>query len=367
MDWMHFEGEDSLPSPMLVLHWERIETNLQRMLDCIGDAGRLRPHLKTHKLLEITRRQVALGIHKSKVATVAEAEMAAEAGSTDVLLAMQPVGPHTERFARLIARYPETRFSALCDHPHAVDPLAQAASRSGVQAELLVDLNVGQNRTGILPGEPAVALCQQISSTAGLHFGGLHAYDGHLHQSDPEERREACESAFVPVWKTRDLLIAAGFPSPRIVAGGTPTFPFHARRTGVECSPGTTVLWDAGYATRFPDLDYLHAAVLLSRVVSIPTPDSVCLDLGYKALAAEMPHPRIVFPELPDATVRAHNEEHLVLQTSRAPEFEPGRLVYGIPWHVCPTVALQSEVALVREGALVEIATVSARARRLTL
>ncbi len=102
MDWTHFTGEETLPSPVLVLHWDRIEANLHRMLACIGDARRLRPHLKTHKLPEITRRQVELGITQCKVATIAEAQMAAEAGSTDILLSMQPVGPQVERFVRLI-------------------------------------------------------------------------------------------------------------------------------------------------------------------------------------------------------------------------------------------------------------------------
>jgi D-serine deaminase-like pyridoxal phosphate-dependent protein len=323
--------------------------------------------LKTHKLPEITRRQLELGIRKCKVATIAEAEMAADAGCRDILLSMQPVGPHADRFTRLILKYPDAQFSAICDHPQVIDSLALAATRAGVTIELLVDLNIGQNRTGICPGEDAVALSQQISRTKGLRNGGLHAYDGHLHQSDPEERRRACAAAFVPVEETRDLLHKAGLDVPRIVAGGSPTFPFHAQRPDVECSPGTTVLWDAGYAARFGDLDYLQAAALLSRVVSIPTSDSVCLDLGYKALAGEMPHPRVIFPELADATVRGHNEEHLVLQTQHAERFEPGQIVYGIPWHVCPTVALQSEVALVRSGTLERIVPVSARARRLTI
>lgn len=367
MDWMHFTGEESLPSPMLVLHWERIEFNLHRMLACIGDASRLRPHLKTHKLPEITRRQRALGIYKCKVATIAEAQMAAESEMADILLSMQPVGPQAERFARLVRAYPETRFSALCDHPHAAEALAREAALTGVEIELWVDLNVGQNRTGIPPGEEALALATSLNQTRGLRFGGLHAYDGHLHQSDPVARKNACDAAFEPVWKLRDMLNARGLPPTRIVAGGSPTFAFHAQRPAVECSPGTTVLWDAGYGTRFPEMEYQPAAVLLSRVVSIPAPQTVCLDLGYKAVASEMAHPRVLFPELPDATVLAHNEEHLVLRSALAAGFAPGRILHGIPWHVCPTVALQSEVALVRNGSLESVVPVAARARRLTI
>jgi D-serine deaminase-like pyridoxal phosphate-dependent protein len=163
----------------------------------------------------------------------------------------------------------------------------------------------------------------------------------------------------------RDLA-AAGLPAPaRLVAGGTPTFPIHARRPGVECSPGTCVLWDAGYAKKLPDMDFRHAAWLLTRVVSRPVPGQMCLDLGHKAVASEMPHPRVVFPALPDVTAAGHSEEHLVLETAQAADLPVGTVLYGIPWHVCPSVALHSECHAVRGGRAGEIWPVTARARRL--
>src|SRR6185436_281284 len=108
---------------------------------------------------------------------------------------------------------------------------------------------------------------------------GLHAYDGHIVHPDPAERRKACESAFDLVFALRDDLTNLGLPVPRIVAGGTPTFPIHAQRKDVECSPGTCVLWDAGYASKLPDMDFLPAALLLTRVVSRPGANQLCLDL----------------------------------------------------------------------------------------
>jgi D-serine deaminase-like pyridoxal phosphate-dependent protein len=155
----------------------------------------------------------------------------------------------------------------------------------------------------------------------------------------------------------------AGLPVPRIVAGGTPTFPMHARRGGVECSPGTCVFWDAGYAHTLPDLDFLPAAVLLSRVVSKPAANHLCLDLGHKAVASEMPHPRVVFLELTDAKPVMHSEEHLVVQTSQADKFAVGDCLHGIPWHICPTVALHDEVVVVRNGRAGERWKVAARGR----
>jgi D-serine deaminase-like pyridoxal phosphate-dependent protein len=165
----------------------------------------------------------------------------------------------------------------------------------------------------------------------------------------------------------RDQLLAAGLPVPRIVAGGTPTFPFHAARKNVECSPGTITLWDASYATKLPDLNFANAALVLTRVVSKPGGDRVCLDLGHKAVSAEMPHPRVVFPDLPDAQFLTHSEEHLVLETAAASRLKLGDEILGVPWHVCPTVALHAEAVLIEAGKVVGSCPIDARARKLTV
>ena len=130
---------------------------------------------------------------------------------------------------------------------------------------------------------------------------------------------------------------------------------------------GTCVFWDAGYGAKMPDMDFLVAAALLTRVVSKPGGNRLCLDLGHKAVASEMPHPRVVFPQLPDAKAVTHSEEHLVVETSRAGEFAVGDCLYGIPWHICPTVALHAAAVVVRGGQAVERWSVAARARKFTL
>ena len=367
MLWPAFENEANVASPALVLHFERIEENLRRMVAIAGDPARLRPHLKTHKLPQILALQLTLGITKCKAATIAEAEMAAAAGVPDVLLAAQPVGPAIPRLIRLLQAFPQTRFSAICDTPAIVAELSHAAIQSHLTLELLVDLDVGQARTGICPGDDAARLYHQIHSSPGLRCGGLHAYDGHLHQSDLAERTTACHLAFEPVWALRDSLLSTGLPVPRVVVGGTPTFAIHARRPEVECSPGTCVLWDAGYDAKLPDLDFPPAATLLARVISHPGKNRLCLDLGHKAVASEMPHPRVVFPVLREATMATHSEEHLVLETKRAGDFPVGTVLHGIPWHICPTVALHHEVIVVQNGRAELSWPVIGRARRITI
>jgi D-threonine aldolase len=365
-EWIRVDNEDSIPSPALLVYRDRVEANLDRMAAMAGPV-RLRPHIKTHKTPEIVALQVARGITRCKCATIAEAEMAARAGATDILLATQPVGPNVSRLLSLITTFPHVRFSAIVDDPAVAARVGAAAEAKRLRVDLLVDLDVGQHRTGIAPGPAAVTLCRTIASSPGVTFAGLHAYDGHLNQPDVDERSQAVDGLYRVIDSLRADLASAGLPVPTVVVGGTPTFALHARRDGVECSPGTSVLWDAGYASTLPDLPFLNAAVLLTRVISRPAPDRICLDLGHKAVASEMPHPRVVFPALPDATPVVHSEEHLVLATSRAPDLPVGTALYGIPWHICPTVALHATLHVVEGHRVTGQWAVTARQRQLGL
>ena len=365
-DWMRVENEAEIPSPSLFVFAERVEENLRRMIALAGSVARLRPHIKTHKLAPIVAQQVALGVTKCKCATIAEAELAARAGATDVMLAMQLVGPNVARWIALTRAFPGVAFSTLVDDPGALAHYGRAAVAAGVTLELLIDLDVGFHRSGIAPGPAASELYRALARTPGLRPGGLHAYDGHLQQSDRVERAAAADAGFALVSALHTELKREGLPVPRIVCGGTPSFPIHARREGVECSPGTCVLWDAGYAKKIPDLDFLNAAVLLTRVISRPAANRLCLDLGHKAVASEMPQPRVIFPALLEAQAVVHSEEHLVIETPRAVEFPVGTALYGVPWHICPTTALHETVHVVRDGRVTEQWRVEARARRLT-
>jgi D-serine deaminase-like pyridoxal phosphate-dependent protein len=310
---------------------------------------------------------MARGLTKFKCATIAEAEMVAGCGAPDVLLAYQPVGPKARRLWQLIKAFPATHFSAIADDAGVIRTLSQSASAAGVTLDLLLDIDCGQHRSGVAAGPRAIDLYRLIAQLPGLKPGGLHVYDGHIHDTDVAARTQACEAAFAPVQTLRRGLSEAGLPVPRIVAGGTPTFPIHARRSEVECSPGTCVLWDFGYATKLPDLDFLPAALLLTRVVSKPGANLLCLDLGHKAVASENPHPRVQLLNLPEAKAVGHSEEHLVVETPRAQEFAVGDCLYGNPWHICPTVALHGQAMVIRNGQVAERWRVAARERALTV
>ena len=354
-EWFQLANETEVPSPALLVYRERVDENLRAMLKIAGGPERLRPHIKTHKMPAMMERQLALGITKFKCATLKEAEMAAQCGAADVLLAYQPVGPNVRAFWEISRAFSGTKFSTIADDPRAARELANVAH----PVELLVDLDLGQHRTGIEPDARAAELYDLIATTPGLRAGGLHAYDGHLDGNDSAE----CEAAFAPVAKLRARLGNV----PRVVAGGSPTFPTHARRGDVECSPGTCVFWDAGYAKKCPAQPFVPAALVLTRVVSKPGENRLCLDLGHKAIASEMPHPRVIFPQLPDAVALTHSEEHLVLETARASEFPIGTALYGIPWHICPTVALHAQALVVENGRVQTAWPITARSRVLDL
>ena len=365
-DWHTPASPDEIPSPALLVYPERIGENIRRMVAALGQAERLRPHVKTHKMAEVVQMQLKAGIGKFKCATIAEAEMLGQAGAGDVLLANQPVGPNVGRLLGLAGWFRDVRFSTIADDAGAVGALAEAAQVAGITLPVWLDLDVGMGRTGIAPGQAAVTLYKLIDQLPGGEPAGLHLYDGHLHDSDPAQRLAKWQSMMGEVRSFRTGLEAVGLPVPGVVGGGTPTFPFHAQHTDHECSPGTTLLWDFGYRDKFPDLDYKNAAVLLTRVISKPGSDCITLDLGHKAVASEKPHPRVQFIGLDDAEAVVHSEEHLTLRTADAASFKVGDCLYGIPRHICPTVALYDRAHVIRGGKLGDQWQVTARARKLT-
>ncbi|HEY1380060.1 MAG TPA: D-TA family PLP-dependent enzyme, partial [Gemmataceae bacterium] len=358
---------DSVASPALLFYPDLIRRNLRRAVEVAGGPDRLRPHVKTHKTREIVRLWLGLGVRKHKCATLAEAAMLAECGVPDVLIAYPLVGPNADRLAALAEQFPETRFATLADHPDAVRALSAAVAARRQSVDVLLDVDVGQHRTGIALGPAAAELYESFARLPGLAPGGLHVYDGHNRREDPAERAAAVDALLGPVLEFRAALERRGLPVPRLVLGGTPTFPIHARRTepGVECSPGTMVLHDVGYGTRFPDVSgFTPAAVVFTRVVSRPTPTRVTLDVGTKAVASDPPAgQRCRVLELPDAVGVGHNEEHLILETPTAGRFKPGDGCYALPAHVCPTVALYPRALTVEDGRVTGAWAIAARDR----
>jgi D-serine deaminase-like pyridoxal phosphate-dependent protein len=365
-DWFKLNDPSKINTPALLVFPDRIAENLARMIAIAGSTTRLRTHVKTHKTPEIIQLQVDKGITKFKCSTISEAEMIAMSGGKDVLLAYQLVGPNIQRFLKLQAQYPEVKFSTLLDNQQSLKELSKQSSTAYLTTNVYVDINNGMDRTGISNPELTIELIAAIIAAPSLHFEGIHVYDGHIHDAELNDRIKHCEDDFSQVDQLLDQLKESNIEVPNIIAGGTPTFPIHAKHPERELSPGTPILWDYGYRSSFVDLDYEYAAVIATRVISNPQPHVYCLDLGYKAIASEMPHPRFHFFNLDDYEVLNHSEEHLVLKLPTSIELNIGDVLYGSPRHICPSVALYDHMYIVKYHTVIDKWKVLARDREIT-
>jgi len=367
----HIQNVDEVVTPALVFYKDLIRSNIAEVVRLAGSPKRLCPHAKTHKCREIVRLQLDAGITSHKCATIAEAEMLAQCGAPDVVIAYPIVGPNVGRVRALVDKYPATKFSVLCDHPDGLAGLAAGWAGMPTRLDVLMDVNVGHDRTGIKAGPAAIALYERMAQTPAVNPTGFHVYDGHNHQESLAERESAVKALIGPVLEMRKALEAKGVPVPRLICGGTPTFPVWAKTElpGMQCSPGTFVLYDLGYGAKYPELSgFVPAALVVSRVVSKPLPNRLTLDLGHKAIAADPPAgKRAVLLNVPDYTPAMQNEEHFAVDTPAAANFKIGDIVYAVPTHVCPTVALHRRACVVEGNRFVGTWEIASRDRVLTV
>ena len=340
--WYEIENIDRLDTPALVVYPERVRENIRLAIEMVGSPDRLRPHVKTHKSPAVTRLMLEAGIRRFKCATIAEAEMLAGVGAPDVLLAYQPIGPKALRLATLIRTFPATSYSCLIDNIDAAAAMAAVFAAAGLDVPVYLDINVGMDRTGIAPGPAALDLYRAAQRLEGITPVGLHAYDGHIRDADPALRKQKCDESFAGVLSLQAAiagLSAVGNAAEgsragdrqadlTIIAGGSPTFPIHARRPPhIQCSPGTFVYWDKSYGDQFPDQPFSSAALVVSRVISLRGDSRLCLDLGHKSIAPEndITH-RVFFLNGTRLQAVGQSEEHLVVEAGAGHGYAIGEI-----------------------------------------
>ncbi len=236
----------AIDTPALVIELDAMERNLKTMADFFRDKpAKLRPHAKTHKSPVIAHKQIALGAVGITCAKLGEAEIMAEAGIKDLLIANQIVS--RAKIARLIGLLHHTRVTVAVDDPENMRELASAAAAQGVELDVLVEVNTGMNRCGVQPGEPAVQLARIASDLPGIRFRGIQAYEGHLvNIQDDTERAERVAAAMAPIIATRRAIEAAGMPVGIVSGGGTGTLRTPARSKGsMRSRRGRTSSWTA--------------------------------------------------------------------------------------------------------------------------
>src|SRR5581483_8953256 len=165
-----------------------------------------------------------------------------------------------------------------------------------------------------------------------------------------------------------ELRVAVGGERVPVIAGGSPTFPVHARRKNVQCSPGTFVYWDKGYSDQFPDQPFVPAALVVSRVISLRGDSRVCIDLGHKSIGAENEiGRRVSFLNVAGLRPVGQSEEHLVLEAGPGHGIRIGDIFYGVPFHVCPTVALYERAYTIEDGRITGEWAATARDRKISI
>ena len=272
---------DDLDTPALLIDLDAFEWNLALMSGEIAAAGvAWRPHAKGHKCPAIAHKELAAGAIGVTCAKLGEAEVMAANGVRDILIANQVVGPIKAR-----------RLAALCAHADvivAVDSienakeLSAAACAHGTRPRVIVELNVGMDRSGVLPGEPAVALSRQVAALEGIRYVGLMGYEGHgMEVADPAARTETIATAVRALVETAEACRAAGLPVEIVSASGTGTYRSAVAIEGItEVQAGGGLFGDAVY--RELGVPVEPALILLTQVVSRPAPDRIVVDAGRK-------------------------------------------------------------------------------------
>lgn len=365
MEWYSINNISEFDTPQVVIYPERVASNIDHAIAVVGDVALLRPHVKTNKIAEVCTMMMQKGINRFKCATIAEAEMLAMVGAQDILLAYQPVPPKSYRLLALVQKYPATSFSCIVDDTGIAAHLSKLFQQAGRTLNVYIDVNTGMNRTGIAD-QNARSFIDYLAGLPNLNIVGIHAYDGHIVDADLRQRQALSEVGYNVVKDVARYAENKLNKKLNIVAGGSRTFAAHARRE-VECSPGTFAFWDAGYHLQYPAEPFEYAALVVTRVISIVSDTLLTTDLGYKSVASENPMPRVYFLNAPEAVPKVHSEEHLTVQVPDTSIYRPGDVWYGVPVHICPTVALYDEAAVVENHSITKFWKVAARVRKLSV
>ena len=359
---------DELSTPALTIDLETLERNLDRMASsCRKQKVGLRPHTKTHKTPEVARMQLDRGALGLTVAKVGEAEVMAEAGLDDILIAYPILG--AEKLRRLAALAGSRRIIVSLDSEVTAQELSKAASEQGSAVGVLVEFDVGFHRCGLEPGPRCVELASKIAALPGLSFRGLMTYFGNI-RGGPEERRAGIQVVAGKVERALAAFRDAGLEVEIVSGGSTPSAEFADLIAGLtEIRPGTYVYNDLNTfyqgACRLEDC----AARVVTTVVSTAVPGRAIIDAGSKTLSSDLlgAGPKSGYGcvvEAPDVPIIKLNEEHGYLDIARsAHEFYVGEVLTVIPNHVCTCVNMHDEAFTLRNGMVADSWRVAARGK----
>ena len=351
-------------TPALILDLGAFERNLDLMTASLaGKKIKIRPHAKSHKSPDIAKAQMKRGAVGVCCQKVSEAEALVEGGIPDVLIANEVVG--AAKLKRLTALAKRAKVAACADDAGNVAQLDAAARAAGVRLDVLVEVNVGANRCGIEPGEPAARLAQAIAASKNLRFAGLQAYQGAAqHVRKVEDRRAAIENACAAVKRTTDLLSKAGIACEKVTGAGTGTYLFEAV-SGIyhELQAGSYIFMDVDYAkndwTESGIPRFEHSLFVWTTLMSKPSAEHAVVDAGLKASSVDSGMPRVFESE--GAEYLKASDEHGVLRLDARSKLALGDKLKLIPGHCDPTVNLYDHYVCVRDGRVEALWPITAR------
>jgi D-serine deaminase-like pyridoxal phosphate-dependent protein len=357
---------DEIDTPALVVDLDAFERNVRKMAEFARARGvGLRPHAKTHKCPSIALKQIAAGAVGQCCQKVGEAEALVQGGVRDVLVSNQVVGePKLRRLAALAA---DARVGLCFDAAEQVDAASRVARDFGVEMEAMVEIDVGMQRCGVAPGEPASELAKRIADAPGLRFRGLQAYHGTAqHLPTWEERERAIRGAAQGVRATMEALDRAAIRCDIISGAGTGTYAFEGT-SGVwnELQVGSYVFMDVEYAKiggreggRYSDFE--HSLFVLATVMSVPNAERAVVDAGLKSYSAEKGMPWV--RGRPDLEVFGIADEHSKVRLgAESARLDLGDKLMLIPGHCDPTVNLHDWYVGVRNGRVEALWPIAAR------
>ena len=342
---------EDLDTPALLLDGPALTRNLDTMAAFFaGRKSQLRPHFKSHKCTTLAKRQLQAGsVIGFTCAKLAEAEVMAQYGLDNLLIANQVLGRH--KIERLVTLAAKINLTVAVDHPQQISALSDAADQAGATVGILVEVDIGMGRCGVRPGQPGLELARQITQSPGLDFRGIQAYEGHLvHVDDIELRKQKVSQAMGQAIDTRRLIEDAGIPVAVISGSATSTYRITADIEGVdEIQAGTYPTMDWRYAELAPEFEV--ALSVLTRVISV-RPGEAVLDIGAKGAGNEFGLPRIRdYPEVEIPHFLA--EEHCIVRN--APAWNMGQPLHLIPSHACTTCNLHRQIHIHENGQVVDI------------
>jgi len=290
--------KETIPTPALIVDLDAFEANLKKMAEhCATGKRGFRPHAKTHKCPAIAKRQLAAGALGICVATVPELEAMAAAGITGLLLTSPIVEPGKIERVVALAKAGHKLMVAV-GHPREVELLARAADSAQADLDVLIDVDVGDKRTGCMPGAPAVDLARQFAVSARLHVRGVQAYAGHAsHTVGFDQRERVSREAMAKAVDSRWRLAKDGFDAGILSGGSTGTYNIDSQIDGVtELQVGSYIFMDMDYrriGSRGGNAiysDFQPSLTVLTTVISAAHPERVTVDAGTKAIDTTTPH-----------------------------------------------------------------------------